>query len=198
MAGPGPGPGTVAPAAASTASLVSSSPLPARGAGPGQPSTRTGPARSGGPATRTGGVVPRATRAGLVPHRDRGRGLPRAGQGAVIGGPAGRVAEHLPGLGQGAESVGRASVGRAGVRMLVPGAAPPGLRDLLPGGIPGHSKQLVQVRVRTAVIRSGHDRHLPFASRSATSRSQYASEGNLSRGLSGKALACYINPVSVT
>ena len=50
---------------------------------------------------------------------------------------------------------------RPAVGMLGPGLAPPGLRDLLPRGAPGHAEQLVMIRVRTAVIRSGHDRHLP-------------------------------------
>src|SRR5208337_712038 len=131
------------------------------------------------------------------PHRGPGRRL-LADEGTVIGGAAGRVAEHLPGLGQRAEPARRVSVGRPGIRVLVPGPAPPGLRDLLPGGLPGHPEQLVQIQARAAVIRSGHDRHLPFADRPATSCLQYAPGENLSRALSGKSEACYIDPGSVT
>ena len=120
------------------------------------------------------------------------------GEGPVIGGAAARVAEHLPGLGQGAEPARRVSVARPGIGVLSPGPAPPGQRDLLPGGPLGHAEQLVQIRARAAVIRSRHDRHLPFADKPATSCLQYAPGENLSRALSGKSAACYIDAVSVT
>ena len=86
-----------------------------------------------GPQRRPGRPRERshAIRAGLVPHRDPDRGRPFAGKGPVIGGAAGGVAEHPPGFGQGAEPARRAVVGRPGVRVLIAGPAPPGLRDLL-------------------------------------------------------------------
>ena len=101
-------------------------------------------------------------RAGRPTHRDPGRGRPLAGKDAIIGGPAGRVAEHLPGPGQGAEPARRVRVSWPGVGVLVPGPAPPGLRDLISGCLPGHPEQLVQIRGRLLVVRSSHGRHLPF------------------------------------
>ena len=93
----------------------------------------------------------------------------------------------------------RRGVVRPGVGVLVPGPAPPGLRDLLPGCLPGYPEQLVQIVVRPGVIRSGHARHLPFRpARLHVSCLQYAPGENLSRGLSSKTETCYIDPVSVT
>ena len=78
-------------------------------------------------------------------------------EAAIISRAAGRIAKHLVSLGQGAEPARRGGIARLGIRMLDPGPAPPGLRDLLRGGLPGHSQKLVQIRDRPAMIRSSHD-----------------------------------------
>jgi hypothetical protein len=45
--------------------------------------------------------------------------------------------------------------------MLIPGPAPPRLRDFLPGSVPGYAKQLIVIPAASVVIASGHDHHLP-------------------------------------
>ena len=97
-----------------------------------------------------------------------------AGERLIIGSTAGWVAKHMPGPGQRAEPARRGGVARPGIGMLGPRPAPPGLRDVLPGGLPGHAQQLVQIGARTAGIPSGHDRHLPFADRASESFRKYA------------------------
>jgi hypothetical protein len=84
-------------------------------------------------------------------------------EAAIISRAAGRIAEHLVSLGHGAEPARRGGIARPGIRMLDPGPAPPGLRDLLRGGLPGHPEKLVKIRDRPALIRSSHDVTFPPA-----------------------------------
>ena len=55
--------------------------------------------------------------------------------------------------------------------MLGPGPAPPGLRDFLPGGLPGHAEQLIVIQAVPAVSVAAMTITFPPPARPATSAS---------------------------